>query len=92
MREGYDLLAFLFCSYLLRFFLWDNMKLWVSFWRLETDRVARSQLMTTFLTTTLEDIATISGDSSSEESVFSETSAFFEFTKHRKELNDRWII
>lgn len=88
MREGYGLLAFLFCNYFFRFFLWDNMELWISFWRLETDRVARSEDMTTLLATTTEDVSTISSDSSSEESVFSETSAFFEFTKHNKKMRD----
>ena len=76
--------CFLFCW--LCFLLWNNVKFWVSFWRLETNRVAHRQDMTTLLTTTLENISTISGDSSREKSVFSETSAFLEFAEHNKKL------
>lgn len=68
------------------FFLRDDMKFWISFWRFQTNRVARCQLVTTFLTTTFEDVSAIGSDSSSEESVFSETSAFLEFAEHSKKL------
>jgi hypothetical protein len=62
------------------------MKLWISFWRLETNRVARGEDMTTFLASSSKNISTIGSDSSSEESVFSETSAFLEFAEHNKKL------
>lgn len=37
----------------------NNMELRIAFWRLEADRIARRQLVTTFLTTTFEDVSTV---------------------------------
>ena len=62
------------------------MKFRISFWRFETNRVARSEFVTTFLSTTLENIAAICCDATREESVFAEASAFLEFSEHRNEL------
>ncbi len=71
---------------LLRLLFSNNMKFWISFWRFETNRVARSEFMTTFLSTALEYIAAICCDATREESVFAESFAFLEFSEHRREL------
>lgn len=63
-----------------------DMEFWISFHWFETDSVCRSQWMTSFLTTTFEDISSICRDWSLEETVSSKTFALLEFCEHKNKL------
>lgn len=63
----------------------NNMVLWITFWRLQSYWIWWCQLMTTFLSASLEDVATGRRCWPLEESMSTESFAFFEFSKHMKE-------